>query len=322
MTLHTLAHDFVTITEKAAHAAAQTMGYGDERHSDAVAVDAMREAFDGIDALCRVVIGEGERKHTALLSLGEEIGGGQDVEVDLAVDPLEGAQLCATGAPGALSVVAAAERGGLLRAPDVDMEKLIVGPTARGSIHLDAPVPENLRNIAAAFGREVSDLTVMILDRPRHEQLIADIRAAGARIRLLDDGDLSAAISAAVRGTGVHALMGTGGAPAGILAAAALRCLGGEIQARFKATDKEQKKRLDEVGITDDSRIFKTEDLASGNDIIFSATGVTHGDFLRGVRFFGGGSRTSTMVMSLAERNVRFIETIHQESDDCAISFY
>ena len=320
-----LEQDFIRVTEQAAIASAKTMGYGDRRHSDFVAVEAMRREMDTLAMDGRVVIGEGERDKAPMLYVGEEVGAlrGQDgaTGVDIAVDPLEGTNLCATGSPDSISVLAASERGGLLHAPDVYMEKIVVGPTARGAVHLDAPVPENLRNIAGAFGRKVSDLTIVVLDRPRHEQLIADIRTAGARIRLISDGDLSAGISAAVRGTGVHAVMGTGGAPEGVITAAAMRCLGGEIQARLKATDAEQEERVRSMGFHDLSRIYKTEDLAPGNEILFSSTGVTDGELLRGVRFFGGGSRTSTLFMSLSRKIIRFVDTIHREQVTTPIRF-
>jgi fructose-1,6-bisphosphatase II len=218
-------------------------------------------------------------------------------------------------------VLAASERGGLLYAPDVYMEKIVVGPTARGSIHLDAPVAANLRNIAAAFERKVSDLIVVVLDRPRHEQLIADIRSAGARIRLIGDGDLSAGISAAVRGTGVHAVMGTGGAPEGVITAAAMRCLGGEIQGRLRATDDEQQERVKDLGFHDLTKIYKTEELAPGNEILFSCTGVTDGELLKGVRFFGGGTRTSTLFMSLSRKIIRFVDTIDREQVTTPVRF-
>jgi fructose-1,6-bisphosphatase II len=260
-----------------------------------------------------------------MLYVGEELGAmrGQAaaVEVDIAVDPLEGTNLCATGAPDSIAVLAAAERGGLLHAPDIYMEKIIVGPTARGSIQIDAPVAENLRNIAAAFGRRVSDLTVVVLDRERHQQLIGDIRKAGARIRLIGDGDLSAGISAAVRGTGVHAVLGTGGAPEGVITAAAMRCLGGEIQARLKATNEEQQERARAFGIEDLNRIYHTEDLAPGEEILFSSTGVTDGELLKGVRFFGGGSRTSTLFMSLSRKIIRFVDTIHRDQVTTPVRF-
>jgi len=241
--------------------------------------------------------------------------------VDIAVDPLEGTNLCATGAPDAIAVLAAAERGGLLHAPDVYMEKIVVGPTARGHVHIDAPVAANLRNIAAAFGRKVSDLTIVVLDRERHQQLIADIREAGARIRLIGDGDLSAGIAAAVRGTGVHAVMGTGGAPEGVITAAAMRCLGGEIQARLRALNEEQQARVKELGITDLQRVYRTEDLAPGEQILFSSTGVTDGELLKGVRFFGGGSRTTTLFMSLSRKLIRFVDTIHRDQVTTPVRF-
>ncbi len=322
---HLLEQDFIRVTEQAAIAAAKTMGFGDRRHSDQVAVEAMRHEMDSLMMDGRVVIGEGERDKAPMLYVGEEVGAlrGQDgaTAVDIAVDPLEGTNLCATGSPDAIAVLAAAERGGLLYAPDVYMDKIVVGPTARGSVHIDAPVAENLRNIANAFGRKVSDLTIVVLDRPRHEQLIADIRAAGSRIRLISDGDLSAGISAAVRGTGVHAVMGIGGAPEGVITAAAMRCLGGEIQARLKATDAEQEERVKSMGYHDLSRIYKTEDLAPGHEILFSSTGVTDGELLRGVRFFGGGSRTSTLFMSLSRRIIRFVDTIHREQITTPVRF-
>jgi fructose-1,6-bisphosphatase class II len=322
---HLLEQDFIRVTEQAAIAAARTMGLGDRRYSDQVAVEAMRREMDTLQMDGRVVIGEGERDKAPMLFVGEELGAlrGQDgaVGVDIAVDPLEGTNLCALGAPDSIAVLAAAERGGLLYAPDVYMEKLVVGPTARGSVHIDAPVAENLRNIAAAFGRKVTDLTIVVLDRPRHDQLIADIREAGARIRLIPDGDLSAGISAAVRGTGIHVVMGIGGAPEGVITAAAMRCLGGEIQARLKATNEEQQERVKALGFHDLSKIYKTEDLAPGNEILFSCSGVTDGELLRGVRFFGGGSRTSTLFMSLSRKLIRFVDTIHREQITTPVRF-
>ncbi|HYG64640.1 MAG TPA: class II fructose-bisphosphatase [Thermoanaerobaculia bacterium] len=322
---HLLEQDFIRVTEQAAIAAAKTMGFGDRRHSDQVAVEAMRREMDSLAMDGRVVIGEGERDEAPMLYVGEEVGAlrGKDgaVQVDIAVDPLEGTNLCALGTPDAIAVLAAAERGGLLYAPDVYMEKIVVGPTARGSIHIDAPVAENLRNIAAAFNRKVSDLTIVVLDRPRHEQLISDIREAGARIRLIPDGDLSAGISAAVRGTGIHAVMGTGGAPEGVITAAAMRCLGGEIQARLKALDEKQQERVKALGFHDLSKIYRTEELAPGNEILFASSGVTDGELLRGVRFFGGGSRTSTLFMSLSRKIIRFVDTIHREELTTPVRF-
>jgi len=311
-----LEQNFIRVTEQAAIAAARTMGLGDHRRSDQVAVEAMRTELDALDLHCRIVIGEGERDEAPMLYVGEELGtakGRRDgPAVDIAVDPLEGTNLVATGAPDAVAVLAAAERGGLLHAPDTYMDKIVVGPTAAGAIHIDAPVAENLRAIARAFEREVSDLTIVVLDRDRHRQLIADIRAAGARIRLIGDGDLSAGVAAAVRGTGVHAAMGIGGAPEGVITAAAMRCLGGEIQARLHASNDAQRARLEELGYTDLDRIYSTEALAPGAEILVSCTGVTDGELLKGVRFFGGGVRTSTLFMSLSRSMLRFIDTIHR----------
>ena len=312
-----LEHDFLRVTEAAAVAAAHTMGQGDRERADRVAVEAMRRELDTLAIAGRIVIGEGERDRAPMLFVGEEVGslkGKPDgIGVDIAVDPLEGTNLCATGAPDATAVLAAAERGGLLHAPDTYMEKLIVGPTARGRLHIDAPVSENLRALAAAFSRDVDDLTVVVLDRPRHAQLVSDIRAAGARIRLIGDGDLSAGIACAVRGTGVHAVMGVGGAPEGVITAAAMRCLGGEIQARLVATDDSQRARLRQLGYEDLTRVYETEDLAPGDQILFACTGVTDGELLHGVRFFGGGFRTQTLFMSLTRRSIRFVDTIHRE---------
>jgi len=327
MSMDAIEQGLVRVTELAAIAAAQTMGYGDGHRSDRVAVESMREELDTLPMAGRIVIGEGERDEAPMLFIHEELGADREappegrLDIDIAVDPLEGTNLCATGAPGAVAVLAAAERGGLLEAPDVYMEKIVVGPTASGSVHLDAPVAENLRNIARAFDREVSDLTVVVLNRERHRQLISDIRQAGARIRLIEDGDLSEGIAAAVRGTGVHAVMGTGGAPEGVITAAAMRCLGGEIQGRLTALNEAQKGRLDEMGIHNLEKVYSTEELAPGNQIVFSCTGVTHGELLKGVRFFGGGTRTSTLFMSLGRGMIRFIDTIHRESPTTPVHF-
>jgi fructose-1,6-bisphosphatase class II len=324
--------DFIRVTERAAVAAAQTMGRGDRTGSDHVAVEAMRAELDTLSIAGRVVIGEGERDEAPMLYVGEEVGRlkGRPEEadeeagtaaVDIAVDPLEGTNLCATGAPGAIAVLAAAERGGLLHAPDTYMDKVVVGPTARGRIDIDAPVAENLRNIADSFGRDVDELTVVVLDRERHTELIQDIRNAGARIQLIGDGDLSAAISASIRGTGVHAVFGIGGAPEGVLAAAAMRCLGGEIQARLHASNDHQRERLASLGFHDLTKIYRTEDLAPGEQILFSATGVTDGELLKGVRFFAGGRRTSTLFMSSPRNLIRFVDTIHREDGPVPVRF-
>lgn len=322
----TLQGSLVEVTENAAIAAAQTMGFSDHQRSDRVAAEAMRRALDHIDIVGRIVIGERQREGASAIVNGEMVGGGVGSDhasiVDLAVLPLEGTHQCATGAPGAVTLMAAAESGGLLEVPDVYMEKIVVGPTARGVIHIDAPVPENLRNIARAFNREVSDLTVVVLDRPRHRQMIHDIRAAGARIRLISDGDLAASISAAVRGTGVHAVMGIGGAPEGVLTAAAMRCLGGEIQARLVVRQEHHEKRLAEAGFDDLRRIFTSTDLAPGDNIFLCTTGVTDTELLRGVRFFGGGCRTSSLLMSLTDGMVRFLDSVRRDDTGQPVQFY
>ncbi len=322
----TLGQGLIRVTEAAAVAAAQTMGFDDREESDRVAVEAMRSELHKLPMHGRIVIGEGERDEAPMLFVGEEIGGQaadeDSFQVDFAVDPLEGTNLCATGAAGAIAVLAAAERGGLLHAPDIYMDKIVVGPTAReASIHLDAPVAENLRNIADAYRRDVSDLTIVVLDRERHRQLITDIRQVGARIRLIGDGDLSAGIAAAVRGTGVHAVMGIGGAPEGVITAAAMRCLGGEIQARLTPLDDKQSARLEDLDIDDVDRLYTREDLAPGKELLFCATGVTDGRLLRGVRFFGGGQRTSTLFMSLQHKIIRFVDSIRRDDSDIPVLF-
>jgi fructose-1,6-bisphosphatase class II len=306
--------EFVRVVEKSAIAAARTMGQGDRRYADQMAVEAMRKEMESVDMDGTIVLGEGERDEAPLLFYGEKVGRGGDA-VDIAVDPLEGTNLCATGVNNAVTVVAATERGGLLNAPDVYMEKLVVGPSSKGKVDIKAPVDETLKTIARCLDREVHDLVVVVLDRPRHEKLIADIRKAGARIRLISDGDLSAGISAAVVGTGVHAVMGVGGAPEGVLTAAAMRCLNGEIQARLVLSKPGDKERLQKLGINDPDRVFRTEDLAPGKSVIFAASGVTDGALLKGVRFFGDGVRTHTLVMTTRPHLVRFIDTIHAKDD-------
>lgn len=307
-----LSREFLRVVEEAAIAAARTMGQGDRHGSDRVAVEAMRAAMDTLPMRGTVVIGEGERDEAPMLYIDEKVGRNQadDIEVDIAVDPLEGTNLCATGSPGAIAVLAASSHGGLLHAPDCYMEKIIVGPDAKGAVHLDAPVGENLRAIAKRLNRTVKDLVIIVLDRPRHEKLVEDIRRAGARIRLISDGDLSAGISAAVRRTNVHAVMGIGGAPEGVLTAAALRCLNGGMQARLVPTKEGQEQRMKAMGITDPKRIYSERDLAPGPDILFAASGVTDGNMLRGVRFFGHGCRTNSMVMALHDHMIRFIDTV------------
>jgi fructose-1,6-bisphosphatase class II len=313
-----LSLEFLRVVEEAAIAAARTMGEGNAHKSDQMAVEAMRRALDQVPIAGTIVIGEGERDEAPMLYIGERLGAANGMasslpKVDIAVDPLEGTNLCATGAANSIAVLAASEEGGLLNAPDCYMEKIIVGPSCKGIVDLDAPVKDNLKAIARRMDREIEDLVVIVLDRPRHKKLIDDIRATGARIRLIGDGDLSAGISAAVVGTGIHAVFGIGGAPEGVLTAAALRCLNGEIIARLVLDKPELVERAQAMGVRDPKRIYATPELAPGRNIIFAATGVTDGNLLRGVRFFGEGNRTSSLVMTMSSAKVRFIDTVHLE---------
>ncbi len=316
-----LSLEFLRVVEQAAIACAHTMGQGDAHKSDQAAVEAMRRAMDTVAIDGTIVIGEGERDEAPMLYIGEKVGraatdGGWGYpEVDIAVDPLEGTNLCATGAANAIAVLAASTKGGLLHAPDLYMEKLVVGPSSRDVVDLDAPVAHNLKAIARALDRRVEDLVVIVLDRPRHEKLVADIRATGARIRLIGDGDLSAGIAAAVQGSGVHAVMGTGGAPEGVLTAAAMHCLNGEIFARLVISKPEDEERCRTMGITDFKKVYTSNELASGQSIIFAATGVTEGALMKGVRFFGDGIRTSSLVMQSRPHQIRFVDTIHVRDD-------
>jgi fructose-1,6-bisphosphatase class II len=307
--------EFVRVVERAAIAAAHTMGQGDRKYADQVAVEAMRKEMESVDIEGTIVIGEGERDEAPMLFIGEKVGKVGGTPVDIAVDPLEGTNLCATGAPNAIAVLAASEKGGLLNAPDIYMEKLVVGPSSKGKVDINAPVEDNLKAIARCLDRDVNDLVVIVLDRPRHEKLISEIRRAGARIRLIGDGDLSAGITAALLGTGVHAVMGTGGAPEGVLTAAAMRCLNGEIQGKLVLTKPADAERLKKMGIFDLQRVYGTEDLAPGRTVVFAAAGVTDGSLLRGVRFFGEGIRTHCLVMTTVPHQVRFIDTIHAKDD-------
>jgi fructose-1,6-bisphosphatase II len=311
-----LAGDFIRVVEEAAIAAARTVGHGDREGSDREAVQAMRRAFEEVAIAGNIVIGEGERDEAPMLYIGEKVGappvnGVEYPRVDIAVDPLEGTNLCATGTANSIAVLAASEPGGLLHAPDCYMEKIIAGPACRDALDIDAPVKYNLKAIANSLDRNVQDLVIMILDRPRHADLIAQIRASGARIRLIPDGDLSAGIAAAVRGAGVDAVMGTGGAPEGVLTAAALRCLSGEMVARLVVNTPELEERVEKMGIRDPKRIYTARDLAPGQQIVFVACGVTEGALLHGVRFFGEGCRTHAMAITYASRKVRFVDTVH-----------
>jgi fructose-1,6-bisphosphatase class II len=329
---HDLLYDFLRVVEAAAIAAARTMGQGDRDGSDQVAVETMRKVMETIPMEGTIVIGEGERDEAPMLYIGERLGlgaqrgkRGKYPAVDIAVDPLEGTNLCATGSANAIAVLAAAEKGGLLHAPDIYMNKIVVGPSVKGAVDIDAPVKRNLKAIARCLRRQVEDLTVVVLDRPRHRKLIQDIRDTGARIRLITDGDLSAGISAAVAGSGVHALMGIGGGPEGVITAAAMQCLNGEIQARFVLKEELEMpedrakiadglvERMHEMGIKDPSQVYDTDALAPGKQIIFAACGVTDGALLRGVRFFGHGKRTQSLMMTTETKQVRFVDTVHVE---------
>src|SRR6476661_6370028 len=322
-----LSLEFLRVVENGAIAAARTMGVGDRHKADEVAVEAMRKTMDAVQMDGTIVIGEGERDEAPMLYIGEKVGLATHApkalfpEVDIAVDPLEGTNLCAMGAPNSIAVLAASERGGLLHAPDLYMEKIVVGPSCKGAVELDAPVADNLKSIAKRLDRDVEDLVIIVLDRPRHEKLIADIRKAGARIRLIGDGDLSAGIAAAVIGTGVHAVMGSGGAPEGVITAAAIRCLNGYMLGRL-VIKPEMEERIARMGIKDKNRIYEAEDLAPGKQLIFAATGVTDGALMKGVRFFGEGTRTSSVILTLRTGKVRFIDSIHlDKGPDVKVKF-
>jgi fructose-1,6-bisphosphatase II len=308
-----LAMEVVRVTEMAAISSARLMGRGNKNESDQAAVDAMRRAFDALHINGTVVIGEGERDEAPMLYIGEKVGrrNPEDPEVDIALDPLEGTNLCAYGRPGGISVVAMAGKGMLLNAPDTYMEKIAVGPRAKGAIDLRRSPAENLHSIAERMKVYVSDLTVMILDRERHADLIKEVRSAGARIRLIEDGDVAGAISTCFEDAGVDVLMGTGGAPEGVIAAAAIRSVGGDMQGRLVPRNNDEIARAKRMGITDMSKIYKAEELAGG-EVMFAASGVTTGDFLRGVRFFGTGCETHSVVMRSKTGTVRFIQSRHR----------
>jgi len=311
--------DTVRVTEQAALAASRLVGKGDKIGVDRAGTEAMREVLNELDIDGTVVIGEGEMDEAPMLYIGERLGGKKrSYPVDIAVDPVEGTTVTSRGLPNGVAVIAMAEKGGLVHAPDVYMEKLVVPPPAAGRVSLNWPVEANLKALAMSLNRSVEDLLIVVLDRERHQELIADIRRAGARVKLIGDGDVIAALAAAVRGTGVHALMGSGGAPEGVLTAAAMKCLGGEIQGRFLAADDAQRERFKTMGVTED-KIYKTDDLAPGEQIVFAATGITDGDLLQGVRRFGGGARTHSIAMGYASRVVRFIDTVHLEHDGARV---
>ncbi|HUK39555.1 MAG TPA: class II fructose-bisphosphatase [Candidatus Acidoferrales bacterium] len=304
-----LALEAVRVTEAAALSCARLTGRGDETAADQAAVDAMRKAFDALAIDGTVVIGEGERDEAPMLYIGEKVGSGGP-KVDIALDPLEGTTICATGAPNALSVIAMGDGGNLLHCPDTYMEKIAAGPAGRGVVDLDKSPTENLRALAKAKGCEVEDLMVIILSRPRHEAIIKEVRQAGARIRLIGDGDVSAAIATTKPETGIDLLLGIGGAPEGVLAAAALRCVGGEFQGRLAPRNNEEIERAKKMGVADIKKKFTIDELAAG-DVMFAATGVTDGDYLQGVHFFPGGATTQSVVMRSKTHTVRIINATH-----------
>ncbi len=306
----TLTIEFVRVTEHAAIASAKHIGRGDEKAADKAAVDSMRSSLDFIDIDGTIVIGEGERDQAPMLYIGEKVGSGKGQKVDIAVDPLEGTTICAQGGSNSISVMAIADHGHFLHAPDTYMDKIAVGPKAKGSIDLNLGVSENLHRIAEALNRYVEDLTVVILNRERHQNLIKEVRDTGARIKLIQDGDISGAIATAKEETGVDVLMGIGGAPEGVISAAALRCIGGDIQGKLSFRSDEEKKRAKKMGIEDFDKIYNINELASG-DVIFAATGVTSGEYLPGVVFFPGGAKTNSVVMRSKTKTVRYIEAFH-----------
>ncbi|WP_026893521.1 class II fructose-bisphosphatase [Clostridiisalibacter paucivorans] len=314
-----LALNLVRVTEAAALGSARHVGRGDKIAADQAAVDGMRRMFDTIDIEGTVVIGEGEMDEAPMLYIGEEIGkrGEGSMKVDIAVDPLDGTTAVAKGLPNAIAVVAIAPEGCLLHAPDMYMDKIAVGPKAAGKVDIAAPVEENLKSLSKALNKDISDITVTMLDRPRHEELIKRIRKAGARIKLFGDGDVAAAIAACFEHSGVDMLMGIGGAPEGVIAAAALKCLGGHFQGRlmpgiYNSADEEMK-RCKKMGIKDINQVLNMEDLAKGNEIFFAATGITDGDFLKGVVYYENNTaKTYSMVTRAETGTIRFVEAIHK----------
>ena len=307
-----LALEVVRVTEAAALSSARWMGLGNAKAADQAAMDAMRRGFDAVSFSGSVVIGQGERDEAPMLFTGERIGGGDGPELDVALDPLDGANSVSQGRANTMAVVAITDKGGLFRAPDTYMEKIAVGPRAKGAVDLSLSPTQNLENIANAMKCYVEDLTVVILDRPAHAELIRSVREAGARIKLIQDGDVSAAIATAFPESGVDILMGIGGAPEGVLAAAALQCLGGDMQGRLRPRNDQEVERARRVGVKDIERIYRIGDLVSGTELMFAATGVTDGDLLRGVRFFGGGARTHSVVIRRRSGTTRFIEATHR----------
>lgn len=306
-----LALEFVRVTEMAAISSARLMGRGDEKAADQAAVDAMRTMLDSVECNATVVIGEGERDEAPMLYIGEKVGSGNGPELDIALDPLEGTTVCANGGWNSIAVMAIAEKGNFLNAPDTYMEKIAVGPEGRGLINIDDTPAENLKRLAEAKKCRIQDLTAVILDRPRHEELIRQVRDAGARIQLIGDGDVSAAIACSEPDSGIDILFGIGGAPEGVIAAAALRCIGGDFQGRLKPRNDEEIARAKTMGIDDINKIYNIDELAAGN-VMFCATGVTDGSFLNGVKFKSWGAVTESIVMRSQSGTIRRIVAEHR----------
>jgi fructose-1,6-bisphosphatase II len=307
-----LALDFVRATEAAAISSAYWMGKGDEKSADQAAVEAMRKAFGIIDMDGTIVIGEGERDEAPMLYIGEKVGSGKGLKLDIAVDPLEGTTITARGDPNAMSVFAAAPAGCLLNAPDTYMDKIAVGPKCVGAVDLDASVEENLHAVAEKLDKPIDEVTVIILDRDRHKETIEKIRKCGSRIRLIRDGDIAGALAPAIEDSGVDILIGIGGAPEGVVAAVALKCLGGEIQGRLKLRNENEIERAKKMGVKDINKKLMMNDLVQGDESMFAATGVTDGTILQGVRFLSDGAKTHSIVMRAKTKTVRFIEARHK----------
>ena len=308
----TLSLEFARVVEAAALRSGRLLGRGQKDAADGLAVDAMRQAFDSVRISGTVVIGEGEIDEAPMLYIGEHVGAGGP-EVDIAVDPIEGTNLIAKGQNGAIAVMAIAEKGGLLHAPDMYMEKLCVGPRGAGAIDITKSLTENIKNVAAKVNRNVDEITLVMLDRERHHGLMKEARDLGARIMLISDGDVNPAMECCIEGSGVHMVVGTGGAPEGVLAAAALKCVGGDMQARLKPETEEEIRRCHEMGITDVNQVLTLDDLVRTDDVIFAATAITRGNLLNAIQYFPGGARTHTIVMRSKTGTVRFLDTVHMD---------
>lgn len=308
----TLSLEFARVVEAAALRSGRLLGRGQKDAADGLAVDAMRQAFDSVRISGTVVIGEGEIDEAPMLYIGEHVGAGGP-EVDIAVDPIEGTNLIAKGQNGAIAVMAIAEKGGLLHAPDMYMEKLCVGPRSAGAIDITKSLTENIKNVAAKMERNVDEITLVMLDRERHQGLMKEAREVGARIMLISDGDVNPAMECCIEGSGVHMVVGTGGAPEGVLAAAALKCVGGDMQARLKPETEEEIRRCHEMGIADVNQVLTLNDLVRTDDVIFAATAITRGNLLNPIQYFPGGARTHTIVMRSKTGTVRFLDTVHMD---------